>query len=134
MSKETRAPQGKMPALALKYRYFIWACNVQFSDPERTTSNKNTRFRLRQTDAPHEPESFGRGGLFLFAPVRPRAQTFFPLFGRFSSNGPMIQEPIFCGYCNTDFEGGGDGRGCGMRYFFGQIGPAQPHSELTTPD
>jgi hypothetical protein len=27
---------------------------------------------------------------------------------------------------HTDFEGGGDGRGHGVRHFFGQIGPTQP--------
>jgi hypothetical protein len=29
---------------------------------------------------------------------------------------------------NTDFEGGcdGDGRGCGVRHFFGRVGPTQP--------
>jgi hypothetical protein len=27
---------------------------------------------------------------------------------------------------NADFEGGGDGRGRGVRHFFGQIGPTQP--------
>jgi hypothetical protein len=35
-----------------------------------------------------------------------------------------IQEPIFS-VANADFEGGYDGRGCGVRYFFGQIGPTQ---------
>jgi hypothetical protein len=34
--------------------------------------------------------------------------------------------PIFP-VANTDFEGGYDGRGCGVRYFFGQIGPTQPY-------
>ena len=29
---------------------------------------------------------------------------------------------------NTDFEGGCDGRGCGVRHFFGQIGPTQPYA------
>jgi hypothetical protein len=38
----------------------------------------------------------------------------------------VIQEPIFP-VAHTDFEGGGDGRGCGVRHFFGQIGPAQPY-------
>jgi hypothetical protein len=38
-----------------------------------------------------------------------------------------IQEPIFfCG--STDFEVGGDGRGRGVRYFFGHIGPTRPYS------
>ena len=37
-----------------------------------------------------------------------------------------IQEPIFS-VANADFEGGYDGRGCGVRYFFGQIGPTQPY-------
>jgi hypothetical protein len=32
-----------------------------------------------------------------------------------------IQEPIFS-VANIDFEGGCDGRGCGVRHFFGQIG------------
>jgi hypothetical protein len=36
-----------------------------------------------------------------------------------------IPEPIFS-VANTDFEGGYDGRGCGVRHFFGQIGPTQP--------
>jgi hypothetical protein len=37
-----------------------------------------------------------------------------------------IQEPIFP-VANIDFEGGCDGRGCGVRHFFGQIGPTQPY-------
>ena len=36
-----------------------------------------------------------------------------------------IQGPIFS-VANTDFEGGCDGRGRGVRHFFGQIGPTQP--------
>ena len=35
-----------------------------------------------------------------------------------------IQKPIFS-VANTDFEGGGDGRGRGV-VLFGQIGPTQP--------
>jgi hypothetical protein len=37
-----------------------------------------------------------------------------------------IQEPIFS-VANADFEGGYDGLGCGVRHFFGQIGPTQPY-------
>jgi hypothetical protein len=36
-----------------------------------------------------------------------------------------IQEPVFS-VANTDFEGGCDGCGRGVRHFFGQIGPTQP--------
>ena len=32
---------------------------------------------------------------------------------------------------NADFEGGCDGRGRGVRHFFGQMGPTQPWLELS---
>jgi hypothetical protein len=38
-----------------------------------------------------------------------------------------IQEPVFS-VAHTDFEGGSDGRGRGVRHFFGQIGPTQPYA------
>jgi hypothetical protein len=40
-----------------------------------------------------------------------------------------IQDSIFS-VASADFEGGSDGRGCGVRHFFGQIGPTQPQEKV----
>ena len=52
------------------------AAGELFSDgnryPERTTPNKNTRFR--EKDAPHEPAQFRRGGYFYLRPVARRKE------------------------------------------------------------
>jgi hypothetical protein len=98
------------------YLYYFLCCSVICKIPQVLPKYPRTTFAQNKKRYPKKTETYF--GALLYKSLVKNRKTNFPR--------QAIQEPIFS-VANTDFEGGGDGRGCGVRHFFGQIGPTQPY-------